>query len=106
MAGVVRKNIQRQLRAGVSLPGLRHDVADVVVAAGQSLEAGFLAQQPLRLVQGQAGERMSEGQREGVQVADAIVVRQAGLRADPMLLPMATPLRMPVTTNCRPNDRK
>ncbi len=78
--GAINQHINRQLRAGIALVGLILDVAKIVVTPGKRLEAGFAAKLTLRLFQRQSGCPHHEGQGEGIQIANAIILRQTGLR--------------------------
>src|SRR6185369_13870307 len=75
------ESVQRKLRLGVSLSGGLLDVAHVVRNSTQTLESGFFAKLPFHFFQRQAQRSHNERHGERVEVAHAIIVRQAGLRA-------------------------
>ena len=64
----------------VALSGLRFDVAKVVVAAGQGFQTGFFAKQILGFIERETSRTHNKRKSERIEVADTIVLRQAGLR--------------------------
>src|SRR5207245_5783417 len=74
------KNIKSLLRYGSALLGILFKVAQIIEAA-QSEQSGSIRQIIQQLFQSFSGGAHQRRQSKGIEIADAVVVGQAGLRA-------------------------